>query len=88
MDEPVSVLGFSIQSQVLNLLKDLQQEHNLTYVFIAHDLSVVEYMSDRFTVMYLGNIVEQADSKRLYHDCMHPYTKALLSAIPLPVRHR
>jgi len=83
-DEPISALDVSIQAQVVNLMRKLQQEKGLTYLFIAHDLSMVKYISDRIGVMYHGKIVELADSDELYNHPMHPYTKSLLSAIPLP----
>ena len=87
-DEPVSALDVSIQSQILNLLVDLQKEFNLAYLFIAHDLAVVKHISDRIAIMYLGNIVEESTGDSIYHNPRHPYTRSLISAIPVPNPHK
>ncbi|KHE72755.1 ABC transporter ATP-binding protein [Halobacillus sp. BBL2006] len=86
-DEPVAALDVSIQAQIINLLMDLQEEYNFTYLFIAHDLSVVQYISDRVGVMYLGQMMELSESDELYDNPLHPYTQALLSSIPVPDIH-
>ena len=86
-DEPVSALDVSIQAQVLNLLQDLQKEKNLTYMFITHDMSVVKHISNEIAVMYLGQVVEKCDAKELFKKTLHPYSQALLSAIPVPSIH-
>lgn len=87
-DEPVSALDVSIQSQILNLLVDLQKEFNLSYLFIAHDLAVVKHVSDRIAIMYLGKIVETGDGDQVYRNPLHPYTRSLISSIPVPDPHR
>ncbi len=87
-DEPVSALDVSIQSQILNLLIELQQEYRLSYLFIAHDLAVVKHVSDRIAIMYLGKIIEEGPSEQIYAQSMHPYTKSLINAIPIPDPHQ
>ena len=86
-DEPVSALDVSIQAQILNMLQDLQEERNLTYIFITHDMSVVKHIADEIAVMYLGQVVEKCASKELFQNTLHPYSRALLSAIPIPSIH-
>ncbi len=86
-DEPVSALDVSIQAQILNLLQDLQEERGLTYMFITHDMSVVKHISNDIAVMYLGQVIEKCDAKRIFKDTIHPYSQALLSAIPIPNAH-
>ena len=83
-DEPISALDVSVQSQIINLLRDLQKKLSLTYMFIAHDLNIVKYISDRIAVMYLGNLVELADSDEIYAHTLHPYSQALLASVPIP----
>lgn len=83
-DEPISALDVSIQAQVVNLMQKLQRERNITFLFIAHDLSMVKYISDRIAVMHLGRIVELGPADEIYHNPIHPYTKSLLSAVPQP----
>lgn len=83
-DEPISALDVSIQSQIINLLKELQEKNGFTYMFIAHDLNIVKYISDRIAVMYLGNLVELADSDEIYAHTLHPYSQALLASVPIP----
>ena len=87
-DEPVSALDVSIQAQVLNLLQDLQAEKGISYIFVTHDMSVVKHISDDILVMYVGSMVEKAPAKKLFQNPLHPYTKGLLSAIPVPSIHR
>lgn len=87
-DEPVSALDVSIQAQVLNLLQDLQEQRNLSYIFVTHDMSVVKHISDDILVMYVGSMVEKCDAKKLFQKPLHPYTKGLLSAIPVPKLHQ
>ena len=84
LDEPISALDVSVRAQILNLLADIQEEHNLTYLIIAHDLAVLEHITDQIAIMYLGKIVETGDTQKIFSNPMHPYTKALLAAMPNP----
>jgi oligopeptide/dipeptide ABC transporter ATP-binding protein len=85
LDEPTSALDVSVQAQIINLLEELGHDHDLTYLFISHDLNVVQHISDRIGVMYLGKLVELGDAQKVFNDPMHPYTQALIGAIPLPI---